>query len=120
MFIVHYSDGKTLKEGEVLWDNIPDGISSLQLQTFGNELITLPQCEKYFFSIEAVSQLGIENPTNNSNPIITAKIIGGIIGEKAIMIRADTRGHLTISYLDKKDVPFVERVYRQGIKADIK
>lgn len=115
MFIAHYSDGKTLKEGEVYWDDLPDGISSLQIQTFSNEIITLPKCDSYFFSNEAVSRMGIGNFVADSTPILTAKIIGGIIGDKAIKIRIDTRGHITIDYLDKNQLTFVSRVYKKGI-----
>ena len=116
MFIAHLSDGKTLLEQNGLtWDNIPDGISSLQLQTFSNEIITLPKCDEYFYSIEAVTTIGIGNNSQGPTlPVITAKIIGGIVGDKAIMLRADTRGHINIQYLNKSELPFKEFVYKKG------
>jgi len=117
MFIVHLSNGETLTEGKNCpnWDAVPkEGISSLELQTFSGEIITLPKCEEYFYSIEAVSQVGLTVPVSPA-PIITAKIIGGIVGDKAIMLRVDTRGHITISYLSKKDLPFIEKTYRKGV-----
>ncbi len=116
MFIVHLSNGETLTEGKNCsnWDAVPkEGISSLELQTFSGEIITLPKCEEYFYSIEAVSQVGLISSVS-SVPIITAKIIGGIIGDKAIMLRADTRGHINIQYLNKSELPFKEFVYKKG------
>ncbi len=117
MFIAHYPDGKTLLEqNNLTWDNIPDGISSLQLQTFSNEVITLPKCDEYFYSIEAVASIGIGNNSHGPTlPVITAKIIGGVINNQAIMLRVDTRGHITISYLPKKDLPFIEKTYKKGV-----
>lgn len=117
MFIVHLSNGETLTEGKNCpnWDAVPkEGISSLELQTFSGEIITLPKCEEYFYSIEAVSQVGLTVPVSPA-PIITAKIIGGIIGDKAIKLRIDTRGHITIYYLNKDELTFAEWVYRKGI-----
>jgi len=115
MFIAHYPDGKTLREGDVYWDDLPHGISSLQIQTFSNEIITLPKCDSYFFSNEAVSRMGIGDFVADDIPILTAKIIGGIIGDKAIKLRIDTRGHITIYYLNKDELTFAEWVYRKGI-----
>jgi len=117
MFIVHLSNGETLTENQncPYWDAVPnEGISSVELQTFSGEIISLPKCDEYFYSIEAVAQMGLSSLTP-SQPVITAKIIGGVIGDKAIMVRADTKGHIDIQYLNKSKLPFKEFVYKKSI-----
>jgi len=113
MIIVHQKD-KTLIEGRDFknWDEVPEGISSLEIGTFANELLTLPQCDKYFYSTEARTSMSVGSQTVSAKPIVTAHIVGGIIGDKAIMIRIDTRGHIAIQYLNKDELPFRESVYR--------
>ena len=122
MFIIHLNNGETLIEGQndINWDKVPGGISSLELGTFAGELLTLPQCKEYFYSVEAVSTMPLFSaglPENvNTPPVITAKIIGGILNnDMAILIRVDTRGHIKIELVDKKDLPFVKFVYKKGI-----
>ncbi len=115
MFIVHLPDGQTLTETSgITWDKIPDGIDILEIVTFGGETITLPQCESYFFSNEAQSFLPLTDYIPKPNSLITAKIIGGIIGDKALYIRIDTQGHIQIEWKNKKDLPFANFVYKKS------
>ena len=117
MFIAHLSDGQILSEGSgVTWDKVPDGISLLEVTTFGNETITLPKCESYFFSHEAKAYMMMNTSNMSVNPscVTTADIIGGILGDKAIYIRIEA-GHIQIKWKEKKDLPFISSVYRKGI-----
>ena len=116
MFVVHLNDGKIVKEENgITWDDVPDGISVIEITTPAGEILTLPKCESYFFSNEAKTYLTIDNlSTASSPPTITASIIGGVIGDKAIYIKIEI-GHIHIDWKDKKDLPFIEKTYRKGV-----
>ncbi len=118
MFKVKLQD-KTLIEGENCpnWDAVPkEGIKELALIVDGKPII-LPQCDKYFYSIEAISRMGL-NSAVSSKPVITAYIIGGIINDKAIYIRQEigqeTKGGVKISIRDKKELTFAPFVYHNN------
>lgn len=117
MFIAHCKD-KTYIEGQngINWDKVPDGISSLEISTFAGELITLPKCHTYFYSTEAVSTVAIGSKLSHPQPpVVTAKIIGGIFNkDDVIYLRIDTRGHINIKFMKKKDLPFADFVYKKS------
>lgn len=117
MFIIHLKNGNTLVEGSNCknWDEVKGEISSMELASFGNELITLPKCSKYFYSTEARSgvPVGVGASVVQSKPIITAKIAGGVMENgQAVIVRADTRGHIKVSIVDKSEIPFKDSVFK--------
>lgn len=115
MFIVSLNDGQTLIEGVNCpnWDCVPqEGIKEVML-IVNEKPIILPKCELYFYSTEAVSQIGI-NTNVPLNPIITAHIIGGISGDKAIYIRAETNGITRIELKNKSELTYTEKTYKKG------
>ena len=121
MFIAHCSD-KTYVEGvdNLTWDDVPNGISSLQVGTFAGELLTLPKCDKYFYSTEAVAVVPVSISSANElapvmKPVITAKIVGGILNNLVIYYRIDTRGHINCSIKKIEDLTFTPQTYRTGI-----
>jgi hypothetical protein len=114
MIIVHTKTGDTLIQNKDFknWDDVPEGIASLEIGTFANELLTLPKCDKYFYSTEARTSISVGDGSVSGKPVITAHIIGGIIGENALVCRIDTRGHITIKYINKNELSFRESVYK--------
>jgi len=114
MFIAHLSNGQILKEGEgITWEKVPDGIDWLEVMTFKGEVLTLPKCEEYFFSNEDTIYIKI-GEGSPSSPVTTAKIVGGIVGEKAIYIRIETNGNIKIEWKDRKDLPFTPQTYKKS------
>jgi len=114
MFIAVLNNGTTLIEGVNCsnWDKVPkEGIKELILVSDNKPLI-LPHCDEYFYSTEAVSRLGL-NSSVSSKPVITAHIIGGVIGDKAVYIREETNGTIKMEVKDKKELTFALFVYKK-------
>ncbi len=118
MIIIHDSKGITKIEGKDFknWDEVSDGISSIELGTFANELITLPKCKEYFYSVEARTSISVGQGAGDvGKPVVTAKIIGGILDNgQALYIRVDTRGHIQMKLLNKEELGFKSSVYKNG------
>jgi len=112
MFKVYLTNGKTLEEKVncPYWNAVPsDGIERVELITFDGKVIALPKCEKYFYSVEAISKMSGDKPT------ITGNIIGGVIDDKAIYITNDINSNTTIELKDIKDLSFADFVYKKGV-----
>lgn len=115
MFVAHYEDGKTITEKEMLWDNIPEGITNLQMtlnvrrfvKGENGEMIpapsptvTLGKYDAYFYEHEAVAAMMSNNGlVVQPNGVEVARRIGGIDYEKNLVveIRADRNAFVTIS-----------------------
>ncbi len=118
MFIVHYSDGKTITENEMLWDEIPEGLTNLQLSlpvTFKIKdsktgevrdapapTVTLGRYDAYYFENEATAMAMVSaggQITGQSKGTKVAQIIGGIDNKRklVVQIRVDRFANVSIS-----------------------
>lgn len=107
MFIVHYPNGRTITENEMLWDEVPDGLTNLQLSlpvvfkikdSKTGEVkdgpaptVTLGKYDAYFFENEAVAvammTAGGQMLAGQTKGTKVAQIIGGIDYQRKIVVQ---------------------------------
>jgi len=119
MFIIHYPDGKTITEGEMTWDEVPEGFTNLQLSlpvTFKIKdsktgetreapapTVTLGKYDAYYFENEAVAvamaNAGGQLMAGQTKGTKSAQIVGGIDQkrEMVVQIRVDKFANVSIS-----------------------
>lgn len=106
MFIAHFKDGKTITENQMVWNEVPDGISNLQLtlpvsfkikDSQTGEIkdapapaVTLGKYDSYYFENEAVATILTSSSGKieaiESTGVKVAQIIGGIDEIKGIVV----------------------------------
>lgn len=111
-FVAEYADGVRVTEMDKVWDDVEPGLVSLSIFDFhtSQRLLELRGYERYFFANEAVSS------KSNQDPQVTAKLLGGVKGDKAIECRVDLLGTPKGSSreLAAAQVPYSPASFRAG------
>lgn len=133
MYISHYEDGRTITEKEMLWDNIPDGITNLQmtlpvkryikgekgeLVPMPSPTVTLGKYDAYFYEHEAVATvLSREGIVAQGTGTEVARIIGGIDYAKNLVveIRVDKNAFITVSRYPADKMQRAEKSIKKGL-----
>lgn len=135
MFIVHLKDGRTIIEETVVWDEIPDGITSLQLtlpyrrriqledgswKDFPRPTISIQGYDRYYFGNEAISVFATADGIirGEQEGMKTAQIIGGIDDKLGIVfqIRVDRNGNIQTNRFPIGSLQIAEHAIRRGIR----
>jgi hypothetical protein len=136
MFIVHYGDGKTITENDMIWNDVPDGITNLQLslpvvfKIKDNKTgevkegpaptVTLGKYDAYYFENEAVAialvSSGGEMKAGQSQENKVAQIISGIDYQRNIVvqIRIDKFANVAVSRFPLEQFKRVEKYIKKG------
>lgn len=114
MFIVHLADGETLTGKNLTWDEVPDGITGIELtlpfkaeiKTREGEIRQLPArtinlnglYDEYYYSKEAVAKFGLDGASQLMVRDV-AEIIGAINNETQLVtqIRVTVEGNIKIN-----------------------
>lgn len=125
MFIAKYPDGKIITEKDMVWDDVPPGMSRVELsipikvsyidpetkeeKVAPARTISLSGFEKYFFYNEAVSNIAA-NSKGGAESKLVAKAIGGIIGDTVVEVRIDAGGYSSVRHFK------LDQLAQSGIK----
>lgn len=131
-FVVTADTGEVFTELQRLWDQVPSDIAlqRLALQWKGEELVSLEGMDRYFFSNEAISVQTLELAPNkppesmaSGAPVLTGKILGGVIGNTAVEIYVDLSGPTPVGRkreFPANELPYAPWVFRRGIPRSTK
>lgn len=105
--------GESVLEHPVVWDDVPDGLESLQLVTVdGHTLVAIEEApgRRFFFTNEGVAVKGAQG-------LLAAKVLGYVDGEEVHEWRLDLLTDNGVAQLTRRVYPFHSFEYTGSLRS---